>query len=278
MGVPRIIANRVAVVRGERGAETVELALNLCGIEEKISKPVVIKVNFITDKTWETGATTDPVVVDALVKYFKPRAERVVVVESDASTTNADKAALKTGILDLCRENQVEFINLSKVKDRVTVNVESPETLSKVVLPKLVLDGYIVSAAKLKTHDQVGVTLGMKNMFGMLPEKAKFKYHFRSIQKVIVDINSVIKPDLTVIDGFIAMEGRGPVSGNPVKMDLIIVGRDPVATDAVAATIMGFDPNSIYHIKRAAEKKIGDMENVEVLGETIEGVKRQFKR
>jgi len=278
MGVPRIIANRVAVVRGERGAETVELALNLCGIEEKISKPVVIKVNFITDKTWETGATTDPVVVDALVKYFKPRAERVVVVESDASTTNADKAALKTGILDLCRENQVEFINLSKVKDRVTVNVESPETLSKVVLPKLVLDGYIVSAAKLKTHDQVGVTLGMKNMFGMLPDKAKFKYHFRSIQKVIVDINSVIKPDLTVIDGFIAMEGRGPVSGNPVKMDLIIVGRDPVATDAVAATIMGFDPNSIYHIKRAAEKKIGDMENVEVLGETIEGVKRQFKR
>jgi len=270
--------NRVAVVRGERRTETVERALNLCGIEETISKPVMIKVNFISDKTWETGATTDPVVVDALVKYFKPRTERVVVVESDATTTNAYKAARKTGILDVCRENHVEFIDLSKIGDRVSVNVVNPETLSRVKLPKLALESYIVSAAKLKTHDQVGVTLGMKNMFGMLPEKSKFKYHFRNIQKVIVDINSVIKPDLTVIDGFIAMEGRGPVNGNPVKMDLIIIGRDPVATDAVAAKIMGFDPESIFHIKRAAEKKIGNMNEIEVVGESIESVARKFKR
>lgn len=270
--------SRVAVVRGQRGRETVERALGLLGIEGAISKPVMIKVNFITDKTWETGATTDPVVVDALVRYFKTRAERIVVVESDATTTNADRAALKTGILDVCRENQVEFINLSRIKDRVRVNVESPEALSSVVLPKIVLGSYIVDAAKLKTHDQVGVTLGMKNMFGLLPERSKFKYHFRSIQKVIVDINSVIKPDLTVIDGFVAMEGRGPVHGNPVKMDLIIAGRDPVATDAVAAKIMGFDPHTIYHIKRAAEKGLGEMEDIEVLGEAIEDVKRQFER
>jgi len=111
-----------------------------------------------------------------------------------------------------------------------------------------------------------------------LSERSKFKYHFKSIQKVIVDINSVIKPDLTVIDGFVAMEGRGPVNGNPVKMDLIIAGKDPVATDAVAAKIMGFDPYSIYPIRRGAEKKIGDMEDIEILGETIEGVRRQFKR
>lgn len=270
--------SKVAVVRGDRGRETVERALVLLRIEGEIPKPVMIKVNFITDKTWETGATTDPVVVDALVKYFKARAERVFVVESDATTTNADKAAFKTGILDICRANQVEFINLSKVKERVRVNVQNPETLSSIVLPKVVLGSYIVDAAKLKTHDQVGVTLGMKNMFGLLPEKSKFKYHLRSIQKVIVDINSVIKPDLTVIDGFVAMEGRGPVNGNPVKMDLIIAGRDPVATDAVAAKIMGFDPHSIYHINRAAEKGIGEMEDIEVLGEAIEGVKRQFKR
>jgi len=270
--------SRVAVVRGQRGRETVERALGLLGIEGVISKPVMIKVNFITDRTWETGATTDPVVVDALVRYFKTRAERVIVVESDATTTNADRAALKTGILDVCRESQVEFINLSRIKDRVRVNVESPETLPSVVLPKIALGSYIVDAAKLKTHDQVGVTLGMKNMFGLLPERSKFKYHFRSIQKVIVDINSVIKPDLTVIDGFVAMEGRGPVHGNPVKMDLIIAGRDPVATDAVAAKIMGFDPHTIYHIKRAAEKGLGEMEDIEVLGEAIEDVKRQFER
>jgi len=160
----------------------------------------------------------------------------------------------------------------------VRVNVESPEALSSIVLPKIALGSYIVDAAKLKTRDQVGVTLGMKNVFGLLPEKSKFMYHFRSIQKVIVDVNSVIKPDLTVIGGFVAMGGLGPVHGNPVKMDLIMAGRDPVATDAVAAKIMGFDPHSIYRIKKAAEKGIGEMEGIEVLGEAIEGVKRQFER
>ena len=74
------------------------------------------------------------------------------------------------------------------------------------------------------------------------------------ISKVVVDINTVIKPALTVIDGFVAMEGRGPTNGTPVKMDLIIAGKDVVATDATAARIMGFDPAEISHIRTAAQK------------------------
>jgi uncharacterized protein (DUF362 family) len=268
----------VAVVKGERSGETVERALRLLRIEERITKPVMIKVNFITDKTWESGATTDPVVVDALIKFFSPRAERVVVVESDSTSTNADKAAKRTGILDVCSQNGVEFINLSKVQDVVKLDLVDHEALSSVTLPQIVLESYIVNAAKMKTHTDTGVTLGMKNMFGMLPEKSKFKYHLRDISKVIVDVNSVVKADLTVIDGLVAMEGSGPVHGRPIKMGLIVAGRDPVATDAVAARAMGFDPYSIGHIRRAAEKGIGVIEGVEVVGESVESVLRPFKR
>ena len=72
-----------------------------------------------------------------------------------------------------------------------------------------------------------------------MPDKFKMKYHAKGISKVIVDINTVLKPHLTVIDGFVAMEGKGPTDGSPVKMDLIIAGKDPVATDATGATSHG---------------------------------------
>jgi uncharacterized protein (DUF362 family) len=122
------------------------------------------------------------------------------------------------------------------------------------------------------------VTLGMKNMFGLLPDKFKSKYHAKGISKVIVDINTVLKPVLTVIDGFVGMEGRGPTGGTPVKMDLIIAGKDVVATDATASRIMGFEPTEIAHIRRAYEKGLGNMNDVEVVGAKLDDVRRVFKR
>ena len=98
------------------------------------------------------------------------------------------------------------------------------------------------------------------------------------ISKVIVDINTVIKPALTVIDGFVAMEGRGPTDGTPVKMDLIIAGKDVVATDATAARIMGFDPAEISHIRTAAQKGLGNIDNIEIVGSKLEDVRQVFKR
>ncbi|MBM3292390.1 DUF362 domain-containing protein, partial [Candidatus Bathyarchaeota archaeon] len=112
----------------------------------------------------------------------------------------------------------------------------------------------------------------------LLPDKFKGKYHLIGIDKVIVDINTVLKPVMTVIDGFIGMEGRGPVHGQPVKMNTIIAGFDPVATDSTAARVMGFDPNYISHIRLAQEKKLGEINNIEELGDGIDAVKRQFKK
>jgi uncharacterized protein (DUF362 family) len=141
-----------------------------------------------------------------------------------------------------------------------------------------VTESAIISAAKLKTHTATKVTLGMKNMFGLMPDKFKAKYHARGIISVIVDINSVIKPAFTVIDGFVAMEGRGPTDGTPVKMNLIIAGKDVVATDASAARAMGFDPKEISHIRRAGEKGLGNIDEIEILGSKIEDVMKVFKR
>ncbi|MGQ9640219.1 MAG: DUF362 domain-containing protein [Candidatus Bathyarchaeia archaeon] len=269
---------KVAVCKGQRSLGTVRRALEAVDAKNILSgRPVLIKVNFITTKRWDTGATTDPLVVEALIQHVKGIGGEVYVVESDATVTRADRAAEATGILNLCDSYNVEFINLSKIKDRITIEIPDHETLGEITIPRLVLESHIVSAAKMKTHTETTVTLGLKNMFGLLPDRFKGKYHVKGISKVIVDINSVLKPALTVIDGFVAMEGPGPVSGYPVKMDLVLAGRDPVATDATAARVMGFDPHKIQHIRRCFEKGLGEMDRIQILGDRIEEVKRNFK-
>ena len=150
--------------------------------------------------------------------------------------------------------------------------------LNSITVPRIVTESAIISAAKLKTHVNTGVTLGMKNMFGLLPDKFKAKYHAMGISRVIVDINTVLKPALTVIDGFVAMEGKGPVDGTPVPMGIIIAGKDVVATDVVACGVMGIDPHSILHIRRALEKGLGSIDGIQILGEKIENVTRTFRR
>ena len=270
------LQSKVALVKGERSIETVFKALNLIETPKFNDKPILIKVNLISVKDWRSGATTDPIVVEGLINYFKPVNDDIMVVESDATMTNADKAAEASGIKSICDKYCIPFINLRKVKERIKIKVNG-EVLSKITFPKIVLESYIISAAKLKTHSETLVTLGLKNMFGLIPEKFKAKYHFLGIEKVIVDINSIKKPDLTIIDGFVAMEGNGPANGQPVKMDLIIAGVDPVAVDAVGTLVMGFNPNKIPHIKKASEKGLGTINNIDIIGSSLSNVRKSFK-
>ncbi len=269
----------VAVVRGERGHEPVFKALDLIDYERTLAgyDKVLIKVNFITTKTWDTGATTDPIVVEAIIKKLADLPLKAYVVESDATITNADEAFEVTGMKDMCRRNGIEWINLRHVKDRVKLEVPNGEVLKTITVPRLVTESAIISAAKLKTHLDTTVTLGMKNMFGLLPDKLKGKYHLKGVSKVVVDINTVLRSTITIIDGFVGMEGKGPIDGTPIQMNLVIAGTDPVATDATAARIMGFNPYDITHIRKAFEKNLGKSE-AQIIGEKLETVSKQFKQ
>ncbi len=273
-------SSRVAIVKGPRGHEPVYKALDLIGYREALKgwDRVLIKVNFITTKAWDSGATTDPVVVEAIIRRLQELPVEILVVESDATITNATKAFKVTGMAEMCERNGVEWINLRHVKDRVELPIPDGLALKKIIVPKIVAESAVISAAKMKTHSETRVTLGMKNMFGLLPDKFKGRYHMRGMHKVILDINTVLRPALTIIDGFVAMEGRGPVHGKPVQMDTIIAGADPVATDSTASRIMGFDPHEIGHIRMAHEKGLGEIDDIDVLGDGIENVKRVFER
>jgi uncharacterized protein (DUF362 family) len=110
------------------------------GLEGK--NTVLIKVNFICEKTWDTGATTDPMVVEAIINKLAALPVKVYVVESDATITNADKAYVATGMKEMCDRNNIEFLNLRHVKDKVTLEIPNGITLKRIKVPRIVVESH----------------------------------------------------------------------------------------------------------------------------------------
>ncbi len=147
--------------------------------------------------------------------------------------------------------------------------------IERVKIAKTVLESTIISGPKLKPHRLAGVTLSLKNMVGAISPKGSIH---NPLNKKIVDLVSIIKPRIAVIDGIIAGEGH-ETSGNPIKMNIVIAGTDPVAVDAVGSAVMGIATEKVKHLRLAEEKGLGTccLEKIEVLGEPIEKVKKSLE-
>jgi uncharacterized protein (DUF362 family) len=134
----------------------------------------------------------------------------------------------------------------------------------------------------MKTHHWAGVTLSMKNLFGVMPGIVygwpKNVLHWAGLQECIFDITATLRPQLAIVDGILGMEGDGPIMGNPIKTEAIVIGTNLTAVDSTCARIMGIDPEKIYYLK-SASGKIGSIKekNIEQRGETINSVRKNFK-
>ncbi|OLS23088.1 MAG: hypothetical protein ThorAB25_24940 [Candidatus Thorarchaeota archaeon AB_25] len=270
--------SKVAVVRGERSLDTVYEALDLIPYKEALQRwdRVLIKVNFVTTKTWDTGTTTDPIVVEALINRVRELGKEVLVVETDAQVTNADKAVVKTGMKDMLDRVGVEFVNMRHSEEKIELPVTNGKALESIKVAKIATESAIISAAKLKGISDLGVTLGLKNMFGMLTSKWKFKFHRKGMHNVIHDVCSTLPPTLTVIDGFVGLKGFMPMGGTPVPFNAIIASTDSVASDSVGARIVGREPREIDYLRWLYESGLGEIENYEIVGDDIEPLKEIF--
>ncbi len=243
---------------------------------------VIIKPNLLTNKPSETGATTDPRVCKAIANMVRELGAQPIIAESSIIGQDTEVVIKTTGYGKL-REEGYNVIDLkNKGMELVRIPVPEGKVLKEVAIPKIVADSdMIISVPSMKTHDQAGVTLAAKNMKGILPDAYKRKFHhvFGVFQSV-ADLLTVVKPAFSIVDGIIAMGGLGPAFGDPIEMDLIIAGKNVVAVDAVAAKIMGFEPQECGCLREAAELKIGtiNLDEIKVIGEPIAKVQRRFQR
>ena len=255
-------------------------ALDLIEYQEALEPwdTVLVKVNLLTSDTYETGITTDPIVVEAILNRVMGLGKRAVVVETEGGTTSPDRAVVETGMMEVIDRLGAEYVNMRKLHEKVTLNVENPRAINSFKVAKIATESAIISAASMKTLHHTAITMGLKNMFGMLTTRRKFGYHVHGMNKVIHDVCKTLPPTLTVIDGFYGKEGRGAWRGNPVKMDTIIASSDPVAADATGARVIGIDPETISHVRWLHESGVGEINDIEVVGDGIEAVYRKWDR
>lgn len=284
----------VSIVKNEsapnaaRIDEMVRQVVGQLGGMETFVKPgdyVVIKGNFF-------APYPPPVIVDRRVVYSlihaikEAGAGRVVLCEAVSVGTKMGRgqttdfvlnemgireAALAAGAEVLCLEDE----------ERIPIPVPDGKSIGMINYPKCLHDcDVLIDLPCMKTHAMTLVTLGMKNFQGILDDAQKYYAHRDDFEQKLVDIFKIRKPDLTLIDGLIAMEGNGAgEQGIPHPMNMMIASRDVVAADAVATACMGIEDVLLVGTTRLGQYDgIGnaDLDKIEVVGPSIDQVKERF--
>ena len=246
-------------------------------------KKVLLKPNLVEFLPGKE-VTTHPLLVGAAAECFlRLGAKRVIVAEGSGHQRDTEELLFDTGFQDQLRHRRVEFVDLNR--DGLTkIRLKSNYTgLGHLWLPNTVLDSdFIVSMPKVKTHHWAGVTLSLKNMFGIVPGMKygwpKNLLHWRGINESIVDICATVPVDFVIADGIVAMEGNGPLHGSSRQLGVLILADDPVAADATASRIMTLSPERLPHLREAG-RFLGNIfeSDIQQLAVSIESVRQPFQ-
>jgi uncharacterized protein (DUF362 family) len=272
---------RVVIIEGTDPVETSVKALETISSDVEVAlsekKPILIKPNYINSRHPSTGITTDSRVIEGVVKFLKNRRIKEIVIGEGSGFADTFQAFKVAGVDKVAEQYGVKLMDLN-TDEFVEVYPPSPLSLKKVRVAKTALESTIISVPKLKPHRMATVTLSLKNMMGALASKGTMHAGV-SLSKNIADLASILKPSIAVVDGIIAGQGH-ETSGNPIQLNIVIAGTDPVAVDAVGAAVMGIKPAEVKHLVYAEKKGLGtsSIDKITVLGEPIEKVKRKFNR
>jgi uncharacterized protein (DUF362 family) len=300
----------VVQIKNDQIAYAVDEALDLLGGIGTVAKgkdKIMLKPNLVTA---DPRFTTSLEVMKSLAQLMKKSGKEVLIGEGSAAapdfnfrgggfyrTKNPEildgmqKFVFeKLGYADLAKSLGVPLINLH-LGEMVDVPIEDGYVFEKITLHRSLSDiDLLCSVPMMKTHSMSTVTLGMKNLIGVYPGSVYYavrawlhdQAHAKGSPGIAFEIVDAVKANklgLTVVDASWAVEGQGPtMPGNRIKMDLIVAGTNPLATDMVAAKIMGFEFSEVptFSCAHKAGMKPIDMDGIEVRGAKIREVKKDF--
>jgi len=283
--------SKVAIVRDADIEERTRRAVDLIGGMEKAvgrGDKVLVKPNMVGGFPSETGETTDPEFVRVIVEMaFEAGAKEVLVGEGEPFVSMEElkrrfvnraipsTEPLHTRYKRILKKTGGKLIDFNA--DRwETVKVPNPVFFDKIQVARAVLDcDVLIGAPVLKTHHLAGITVALKNLYGVIPRSDKGRYHrLDRVEEAIIDINKVRTCDMVIVDGTrtILHWGRIDEYLETKQLNLTLAGFDPVAIDAVSAKILGINPESLRFLIWAEEHKLGtaDLNRIETVGITIE--------
>ncbi len=264
--------------------ENLREASKYLNLEESFKKgeTLLLKPNYLTGtKIGKKPVITESKIIEATIIFFKELGLKISIGDSPA-LESFRKIAQKSGLFEICSRYGVEIVEFKEKKE-----FELPDfsTIKKVNLASEIFNfDHIVNLPKLKTHSMMGLTLGIKNMFGVVIGKEKAKNHLNSgedreiFAKLMLAIYVKTAPHLThltILDGISGMEGNGPSNGDERNFGIFAISKDAITLDAVTSKILNF-PEEKNHILKAAKEIFPnkcDLKNVKTFPKNIS----QFK-
>ena len=224
---------------------------------------VIIKPNLCLARKIP-AATTDPLLMRYVTRYFVRCSKEVIAVESDGLINTADEAFDILGIRKAVEEEGGKVLNMSNYYPEKYIDHIFPHDL-------------LVNLPILKTHEFTIASGAVKNMFGMIPDKKRVKHHPK-IAKVLVGMCKKYNKQLIIMDGIRGMEGHGPTKGKIVNMKVLIGGTNPAAIDRVMCKLMGFSLREVPHIEYACRILNPDGVKIECEGVELEKLIKSFEK
>lgn len=210
---------------------------------------IIIKTNICAPSSPEKGVTTHHEIITGVLDAIK-HCENILIVESDTTSSDFDDNIIGWNPTFLENYPDVKLVNLSTLP-KTNFQIEGYRKSYSIAFADILKDyDILINLPVLKTHILTGVSLGMKNLFGLLSEKNKSRHHI-DIHDLVFGLTKKFLPDLTILDGIQGMQGMGPLFGTPANARIIIASRDVVRLDAVGAMIIGVNPLSVPYLDRA---------------------------
>lgn len=249
-------------------------------------KNVALKPNLLAKRSPDAGITTNPVFVRVSAEYFLEKGAKVVICDSPGGVYNT---ASMNGIYSVCgmkdaSEKSGAELNFD-MGQKEMFNSEGVVSKSFPIISPLANADFIVNLCRLKTHSLCNMSAAVKNMYGSIPGLLKAEQHARfpeqkDFSRYLIDLCGTVKPNISVIDSIIAMEGNGPAGGTLKKVGLVLSSCDPYVLDRVACHIMGFKTDEVLTVKNSCKMGLcpEEVSEIEISGENVAKYVSSFKR
>lgn len=247
----------------------------------KKGEKILLKPNLLAPDPPEKATTTHPVFFEAVAEYFKKKG-CIVYAGDSPSISKSIQSAKVAGILDVCNRLGIEFLRFEE-----GIKVKNPEgrfVKSFLIAKDLNKIDKIVNLPKLKNHALTVFTGSLKNIFGLIPGKEKALWHARKpdasmFSNMIIDLNKLIKPYFSIMDGILAQEGNGPRGGHPIHLGYMIMSENSFLVDLIAVTTVGYNSYNVHIIREyaAREHMPLDITKYNIYGDEIE-VNNKFQK
>src|SRR5436190_7030797 len=237
---------------------TVRELFERCGWREIVAPgaSVVIKPNLCTERVdMAHTANTSPAVLRAVCTVLQERTDRITIVESNGARYSAESAFENNGVYRLAEEIGVRVLNLSRDE---LVPIPDPR-LEGFGMARTWLDAdAFITLPVLKTHATTVFTGALKNQWGCVPRYDRIVLH-KYLDELIGDVNKLRPATFALMDGLVGMQGRGPINGYPIDLNVLLASRDPVALDATGMRLIGLEPSTSQHLVHAQKIGLGTL-------------------